>query len=187
VQDSIQISLHSFPERSTPKAGSFDTSPPNVSRWIKSLPLANLNESSRRIYSVLNQVNRLELDTKERFHFLEKLRQPVRQISEGLEESYAQETFPLSSGNLHASRINQLFQDAMALGYKLLAQDLLATRMHRFLAPLQRSRLCPAMHRALRYQGQFLLRSCQVYAPYPENTWSEINHLYTVRQSNGHG
>jgi len=180
MDDPVKISVLPLPQRKPPSVGSFDTRPATVKRWVDALPMASLKQSARQIYETLKEVNGLDIAPRERFAFLEQLRAPVAHISEELESRYIEAAFPLPTLEYRIASLNQKYQEVMATGYKLVLQDLLDPPPSPLRRLAQRGLVCTAVHRALRYMGQILLRCYQIYAPYPENTWREIHHLFEV-------
>jgi hypothetical protein len=151
-----------------------------VKRWIAALPLTDMSRSARRLYEMLGEVNGLDVDPGERYRLLEELREPIRQVSGGLEKRYLGDSFPLPASNYRIASLNRRFQHAMAIGYELVAQDLVDRPGGAYRRLFHSNMLCTALHRSLRYWGRMLLTCYQIYAPYPENTWREIHHLYQV-------
>ncbi len=181
MPDISNVSVVPFPPRSRPTERSFDTDPKRVQAWISQLPMANLGEATKAVFRALTEVNRLDTAPGTRLQFMETVRDPVRSLSEHLEKQFVNETFPLPKREGQIAALTRALQEEMALGYKLVLQDLLSQRSgHRWL--FQTAQLCVPLHRALHHMGQILLHCYQVYAPYPENTWREIHHLYQLAE-----
>ncbi len=185
MDEPMRISVLPLPERSAPTATSFDTRPTSVKSWVDSLPMASVKESARKVYEALKEVNQLDIAPKQRFGLLEQMRQPVGHISGELERRYVGASFPLPMVQYRIASLNQKFQEVMATGYKLVLAGLLEPAPSLLKRLVERPMICTAVHRALRYMGQILLRSYQIYGPYPENTWREIHHLFQFASSLG--
>jgi len=179
MSSSVQVSVVSLPRLRKPTTESFDTDPKRVREWVASLPMANLGQAAKLVFEALVEVNRLETGVDERFLFLEAIRDPVRTLSEALEGRFVDQTYPLPRREQKVAALTRAFQEGLALGYKLVVQQLLDSQPS-FRRLFQSSQMCTSLHRALRHMGQVLLHCYQVYAPYPENTWREVHHLYQV-------
>jgi hypothetical protein len=170
------LSTLQLPVRYKPRPGAFDTDPKHVRAWVRSLPLANSGETARRLFRALEEVNRLQIDPAERLKFLEACRGPMRHVADAMEAHYMGMAFPLAPKHRKVAELACTFQAAMAVGYMIVVSDLhLVTGLP---AMLQRPLLVTAVQRALRHLGQVLLRSYQIYSPYPRNVWREIHQLY---------
>ncbi len=174
----LRVSVLPLPKRTKPDKGSFDISPAHLRRWIAALPSDDLSRAARGLYELLVELSTLEIDPTERFRVLEDLRDPVREVSQRLARSYAGANFPLPAQRYRAASLNRRFQDLMATGYKQVTEDVLAHRERAHRRLFGASLHCTALHRALRYMGRLLLTCYEIYAPYPENSWRDIHHLY---------
>lgn len=143
----------------------FDPRPAQVETWIRDLPLANLGESSRRLYEALNEMQTEELPADQRFRTLEVLKTPIDNILDAMKVHYVGKPFPLSEKSRQTVALSQALMRQMSQGY---SKTLSAGGKHSALAS----------QRALSYLGEMLLRAYQVYAPYPVGVWREIHTLY---------
>lgn len=150
----------------------FDPRPAQVEHWIKELPLANLGESSRRLYEALSVIQTLDMPVEQRFRLLEQLRPPVDAVLEAMKVHYVGKPFPLPDKSRQTVALSQALMNQMAQGYR---STLAATGKH----------LTLATQRGLMYFGQMLLRAYQVYAPYPVGVWREIHALYRQAEARG--
>ena len=167
-------------EQAAPGPDSFDISPRRAKAWVESLPVANSGEFARLLFAALSEVNALRFDLGERFKFMELMRTPVSLISGILEGHYMGKPFPLPARVRHVAELSREFQSLMAEGYKILLNDI---GRRAALAPMIRRRVfATAVHRAIRYLSRTLLKSYQLYAPYPENIWHELHQLYRLAE-----
>ncbi|MBI5040520.1 MAG: hypothetical protein HZB57_04775 [Gammaproteobacteria bacterium] len=150
----------------------FDPRPAQVEQWIKELPLANLGESSRRLYEALHSIQTLELPADQRFRLLEQLRPPIDTALDAMKVHYVGKPFPLADKSRQTVALSQVLMQQMAQGYR----STLATGG---------KHLTLATQRGLTYFGQMLLRAYQVYAPYPDGVWREIHGLYQQAEARG--
>jgi len=96
VASNMYEELLNIPEQSKPTSGSFDPRPKQVEAWVASLPMANIGESARLIYTTLCEINRLSMPAHDRYKSMELLRKPVYQITEVLKTHYISQNLPLS-------------------------------------------------------------------------------------------
>ncbi len=165
-------------EQVAPGRDSFDISPRRAKVWVESLPVANSGETARLLFAALSEVNGLRFDVGDRYKFLELMRAPVSLISRILERHYMGKPFPLPARDRQVAELSREFQSLMAEGYKILLKDIEGRAA---LAPIIRRRLfATVVHRAIRYLSRTLVKSYQLYAPYPENIWHELHQLYRL-------
>jgi hypothetical protein len=160
------------PSQKEPDKASFDVRPKFIAKWIANLPMANLGETSRMVFKAVVEINRLQLPIRDRYKSLEALREPGQYITESLEKHFAGRPLPLNEKNRKVSELARAITSELALGYKIVARQLAAEKN-----PDQKL-LHSALHRATSYLGLLLLRSYQVYAPYPRNVWRELHTIY---------
>lgn len=148
--------------------------------WLDALPMADSASVAQQLYQALYTLNRMALDAHERLALMELYRGPVAATSDSLQFHFAHLSLPLRP------RIKQLadflvqLHMEMAYGYKHVVQAGLRARR-----PAEDEGLLLAVERAIRYLGEVLLRSYQVYMPSPPGVWREIHGLY--RFAEGHG
>jgi hypothetical protein len=171
----MRLDFHT-PARSQPGPESFDVSPKRVRVWVEGLPIANSGETARLLFVALKDVNALEVRPPYRFRFLESLRGPVEHLSAALERHYIGKPFPLSARDQRVAELGRAFQSLMATGYEILIEDL--ATLPGLVLVSKRRMLAIAVHRAVRYLSRTLLKSYQLYAPYPDNVWRDIHQVY---------
>ncbi len=168
-----QIGLE-IPERNKPDKASFDIRAKNLEPWIADLPRANLGETARLIYRVLKDSSNLQYSYQERIFFLEKMREPVFYITSTMKKYYVGVSFPLADKNYKVASACREILSALAIGYKITIEDLLANS---FLFT-DKKLLSKLIHRCLSSLGHVLLTAYQAYEPYPKDIWADIHKLY---------
>lgn len=168
-----QIGL-TIAERHTPTKQSFDYRSTSVDKWIQSLPVGNIGETARQVYSALYEVNRLKISWKDRQKFLEHLRESVQYVQNSLVKRYTGMPLPLPSKTQRIAALSQTLYLEMALGYKTAIEEMLGSS---FLTRDNKA-LTELLHRAVRYLSQAILTAYQIYAPHPVNTWFELHMLF---------
>lgn len=161
-------------ERSKPGKDAFDYRASHIEQWVKDLPMGNIGETARQVYEALHEVNRLAIAWKDRYRFLELLREPVQYVQRSLTQRLASATFPLPEKVQRIANLSQSLSNEMALGYKTAIEEMLASS---FLSRDNKA-MTVMLHRAIRYLSQAMLSCYQSYRPHPENSWRELNALY---------
>lgn len=160
--------------RRKPEKDSFDYRSASVEQWTQELPVGNIGETARLVYEALHQVNRLAISWKERYRFLELLREPVNYIQTSLVRRYTGFAFPLPEKTQRIANLAKTLSSEMALGYKSAIEEMLGSSFLR----RDNKALTILIHRAIRYLSQAQLISYQTYAPHPKGSWSELHSLY---------
>jgi cyclic-di-GMP-binding protein len=165
----------SLPPRAETPDANIDIRPAEVERWLKGLPLLNVNESTQLLTRQLVGFNRMVLDDKLRLRLLESLRAPIQHVSQALQKTYLSLPLPLTDKTRQTvNQVRQLHNE-MAFGYKLIAFNSTATtqldQAHKVVVGM-------AIHRGIRYLTELLFRNYELYSPPPEGTWYEIHQLY---------
>jgi len=167
----------SVPPISARNAADVELDPSRFGKWLESLPLLNVAESGRKLFSTLSTHNRISFDDAQRLKLLELFRQPVRQISLELTKQYVGLPLPLAEKHKSIAEQNRQFQLEMANGYKRLALNATARNDAIGDGAIQAT-LAFVIQRAIRHLTEVLAVSFQTYSPYPAQVWREIHALY---------
>lgn len=164
-----------LPPRGDSPVSGVDPRPVDVERWLASLPMLNVAETTQHLARYLIGLNRSTLDDRQRLQVLELFRAPVQHVSRELARTYVGLPLPLpDKARQTAQQVRQL-QTEMAYGYKLVTFN--STAMAR-LDDRDRAWLAVAIQRAIRSLTGLLFRHYEIYTPPPEGTWYEIHQLY---------
>ncbi|MCK4742708.1 MAG: hypothetical protein KAT25_02685 [Sulfuriflexus sp.] len=177
MSEIVDLTGLAIPAQQSADKTSFDVRPKFMEKWITSLPMANLGETSRLVFKAVVEINRLDMPVQQRYKAMELLRKPCHYIVESLEKHFAGRPLPLNKRNRKISELARALLSELAVGYKIIArQTETSSRPDLKL-------LTSALHRAMSYQGLLLLRSYQVYAPYPRGIWKELHTIYHFIES----
>lgn len=177
MSEIIDLTGLTIPAQQNADKTSFDVRPKFMEKWITSLPMANLGETSRLVFKAVVEINRLDMPVPQRYKAMELLRKPCHYIVESLEKHFAGRPLPLNKRNRKISELARALLSELAVGYKIIArQTETSSRPDLKL-------LTTALHRSMSYQGLLLLRSYQVYAPYPRGIWKELHTIYHFIES----
>jgi hypothetical protein len=149
--------------------------PARVEKLLSELPMLNVVETSRKLFSMININNRIEIEDRVRFELLELYRRPVHDLANELQKQYLGQPLPLTDRQKVAAEQNRQFQMEMAFGYKRLVQNA-ATGQATGEQPSQEMAI--AIQRAIRYLAEAIAISYEIYSPYPIGASQEIHALY---------
>jgi len=180
AQDKGQLGLD-IAQRSKPGKDTFDYRAASTEQWIQNLPMGNIGETARLVYETLHEVNRLAISWKDRFRFLELLRQPYHYVQTSLNRHFVGMSFPLSNKSQRIATLAVTLSSEMALGYKTAIEEMLGSS---FLSRDSKA-MTVMIHRAIRYISQSMLISYQTYAAHPGSCWRELNALYLYAEHKG--
>lgn len=185
-----QLDLSQKPENSAPpvfalpswrtSAWVVETRPAEAEAWLAALPLTDSVQAAQQIYQALFTLNRMPLEADDRLVLMELYRKPVAAVAAGLQPHFARLSLPLKPRLKQlADFLCQLHME-MAHGYKHVVQAGLSERK-----PWESEAFLLALERAIRYLGEVLLRSYQVYMPSPPGIWKEIHGFYRYAEQHG--
>ena len=157
--------------------------PKKVKAWVDGLPKMNVGESAKRLYSAIQELNRLKTDSETRFQLMEIMRGPIHYICQSLEKHFLNKAVVLPPKEAKIASLAQALQNHLATGYKAVTMQTLPRVKN---MDKEAKKLCQkAIHRAIAEQSQVLLRSFQLYYPAPPNFWREMHLLYLIAQRFG--
>ena len=169
----LSLSVPAISARSTAEV---ELQPLKVKQWLEELPLLNVAETSRKLFSALSVHNRIEFDAKLRAELLEFFRVPITQITRELSKQYIGLPLPLSDKHKSIAEQHRQLQMEMAYGYKRVVQNSADK-------PDANPRdLARAIQRAIRYLTGVLVASYETYSSYPQGAWKEIHALYAYSE-----
>ena len=152
-----------------------ETKPAKVEKWLAELPLLNVADTARRLFTNLSMYNRMAIEDRDRFKLLELYRYPISQLSRELRKQYIGQPMPLSEKYKTIAEQNRQFATELAYGYKRLVSHALDDAAADKLSQQEQA---IAIGRSIGYLTEVLLISYQIYAPHPPGVWQEIHALY---------
>ena len=162
------------PNRTLPDNEAFNIRPRKLSAWINALPRANLGETAKQIYIVLQQTNQLAYPYQDRLRFLETIREPLEYVTRSMKKHFIGVSLPLPDKSYKIASITKELYSCMATGYKIALEDTLANNLMIF----DKKALATLTHRSINYMGQNFLTAYQSYSPFPDKYWGELHKLY---------
>lgn len=162
------------PNRTMPDNKAFNIRPRKLSAWVNALPRANLGETAKQIYIVLQQTNQLAYPYQDRLRFLEILREPLEYVTRSMKKHFIGVSLPLPDKSYKIASITKELYSSMATGYKIALEDTLANNLMIF----DKKSLATLTHRSINYIGQNFLTAYQSYSPFSDKYWEELHKLY---------
>ena len=149
--------------------------PKKMADWIEALPKINVGESSRLLYNAIQELNRYQIDTKNRYLILEQMRSTIHYVCKSLGKHFLNQSIVLDEKETKIANLAQAMQNHLAIGYKIVLLDTLSQKT----ADAAKLRAY-ATHRAISELSENLLRCYQLYYPTPKGLWQELHQLYLL-------
>jgi hypothetical protein len=140
--------------------------------------MANIGETARLLFGALDELNHLDIPSQQRLKALELLHKPVLYVTDRMKRHFVDQTLPLARKNLKIAHLSREMSHSLATGYKILVSEQ-AGGGGRGDSKL----LATAIHRALKQLGLVLLKTYQVYEPFPGTVWQEVHTLYRFAEN----
>jgi len=144
-----------------------DSQPKAFSRWLQTLPKANLGELAKQVYNALLELNQLITPEDNRLALLDLLRGEVLFICQQLESELLSQPILLDKRTRQIARLCQSLQEYLAAGYKLvILEQAKAGNINRNYKVLGL-----ALQRMLHTLRALLMRSCQLHRAPAAGLW----------------
>ena len=154
----------------------------DVARWAAKLPATQVNRTSALLYNALPEISRLQTTPNTRLKMLEHLRPYVQSSTQGLSQTFLNQSLRLNEEAMRAAIIAQALQKHMSSGYVRVIQDLLNAKAVADLSKSKHLELIQALHRALTGMSMQLLLSSQLYTQVSAQLWLNIHTLFQLAQ-----
>jgi hypothetical protein len=177
--ESIVLPSFVLPPQQT-SAWVVETDPTEAAAWLAALPLADSVQAAQQIYQALFTLNRMSLEADDRLVLMELYRKPVAVIAAGLQPHFARLSLPLRPRLKQLADFLRQLHMEMAHGYKHVLKAGLNERK-----PWESDAYLLALERSIRYLGEVLLRSYQVYMPSPPGVWKEMHGFFRYAEQHG--
>jgi hypothetical protein len=159
-----------------------DLNPKALQAWREGLPLTNLQETTRQVFTLLRDANRLQIPEKSRQLLLDALRPQIDYISGALTKGAQGHAHPLPEKMTRLVQLNQELLSEAAIGYKIIVREMLGKR---FVFGGRGRALGDALQAVLHYLGRIVLESYRTYVPFPEGLWGEVHATYAIAEERG--
>ncbi len=170
----------SIPTQTLSSCPEVNLSPLEVSRWCKDLPVADIGLTTKKLFHVLSDCNKVALEPNDRFQILELFSTPLHIIFRSLHKHYTHQTKRLTKHQLIIANLAQTLQIEMSNGYKLVVEQIMqksSTEIKKTLLPI-------ALQRIVHHINQIIFHNYQLYSALPKGTWKELHLAYKLAEAN---
>ena len=181
MEQAAQTVRLKLPEQDLPHLTVGADQPRKLQQWVDALPVMNMGETARQLYEFIQELNRLQLDSRQRYQLLEIVRPSILLVCDSLQKHYLNQALVLPEKARRVASLAQSLQGHLANGYKLVA----VRGMRKVKDKAVRRAVATAIHRAMTALGDTLLRCYQLYFSCPRHLWLELHQLYLLAETNG--
>ena len=154
--------------------------PRQVKKWIKALPMINLDAASKQTFQLIAASNRQTYSVKQRFASIELL-QPLSKIFLDHHRRYlACQTFPLSPAANEIFQLQQNMNSELAIAFKIIISEVVQGD-----AKLDQKKLLHCLFKAISHLQHQYIASLLMYQEVPSSLWHDICQLYRVADHYG--
>lgn len=151
-----------------------------LERWAAELPIGNTTVAAHQMLEMLKSLNRSRYSGKERIQLHNSLRPVFHELVFAIRQPLRQASIPLDRQLLYRVALLQNLLEQMATGYKLVVSEFAMTpNIKEYDAFL----LTEAVYLAMSYLNQRLVDAYSMYAPEPNQVWSDLNQLYQFAEA----
>ncbi len=147
-----------------------------VAAWLETLPKANLGQSTRGLYTAINELNRVRLTPGRRLELLERLRPAIEFVASGLRRHYLGQPVPLPEQAKKVALLAQELYAQLAVGYELCAHAMLQSSRPAGVSNPEQA-LATALHRAATAHTANLMRGCELYRRPASGCWHALHQI----------
>ncbi|OED39133.1 hypothetical protein AB833_16470 [Chromatiales bacterium (ex Bugula neritina AB1)] len=165
------------PGQQAPTDQSFPTAVEAVAQWLDAQPAPSGIAGVHNLTRALQHSNRLENSPQQRLKIVQLFAERAHTAMPYLNSRYLGLDLPLRAEEQQAfNQSIQLLQE-LSYSYKIILLDVLQRR-----GQLTRKQRLPVIYQAMKYIGQSLLRSAQIYQNWPNRSWRDLNTLYILAE-----
>ncbi len=150
----------------------------SLSQWIAALPKANIGETSRQIYQLIHDSNKLLLSPEQRNCVIASISETSSFITDSMRKHYIGTTVALSNKQQKIANFSQALDVEIAIAYKTIIEDLIIDEK------FQNKLLTRAINACMHYFFKIQTRCYQLYRDLPTGMWHEIHLLYQLAEQN---
>lgn len=158
----------------------FELTPRKVALWVKNLPMANVGDSSQRVYRLLVDINQAILDADKRLSILNTIEPVASKLIASLEKQYINNRIALTEKQKKVAALLQAIQTELSIGYHSVIESYFGEID---LKRSQRKQMATALLLAIKFHGHVILRCYQLYASIPKRVWRELYCLYQISRN----
>ncbi len=153
-----------------------ELTPKQINLWVEQLPVANLGESSQRVYRLLVDANQTILEADLRLSLLNIIEPVVHNLIDSLERQFINNHISLTDKQKKIAALVQAIQTELSIGYHTVIESIVIDGVKN----AKKKILAKSIALAIKYHGLVILRCYQLYASVPGRIWREIYLLYQL-------
>lgn len=172
-----------IPEQHIPTKDSIDIRPQAVQRWVDELPLGDVGEAARRLFLMLQQLNRLKFAPDLRADLLEIISPPFETVLNSVVRHYSGLSFPLPQKSVRIAKFaTRLLAERVIAHHAVLngregTSWLFRTTHHQLWVQ--------SIHHMIVYLNQILGNYRIIHRPSPAGVWLALHQLYLQALQHG--
>jgi len=146
--------------------------------WAAKLPMADMGEMTRRLYTGISKLNRDPIPPSDRIEATEVLLPYVQMVLENLDRHFFVRSLPLPERSSKIFELKQSLLMEVAGSYQLSALEILTK------SSISKKKALLSIGRAISIMSQVLMNGYEVYAKPKKSLWHDIHHLYLLSCEN---
>ncbi|MFK8028043.1 MAG: hypothetical protein AB8C40_08285 [Gammaproteobacteria bacterium] len=154
--------------------------PRQVKKWIKALPMINLDTASKQTYQLIAASNRQTYAAKQRFASIELLQPLSKTFLDHHRRYLACQTFPLSPAANEIFKLQQNLNSELAIAFKIIISEVVQGD-----AKIDQKKLLHCIYKAISHLQHQYVASLLMYQEVPVSLWHDICQLYRVAEHYG--
>lgn len=154
--------------------------PRQVKKWIKELPMINLDTASKQTFQLIAASNRQSYPVKQRFSSIELLLPLSKTFLDHHRRYLACQTFPLSPSATEMFQLQQSMNAELAIAFKIIISEVVQGD-----AKLDQKKLLHCIYNAISHLQHQYVASLLMYQEIPSSLWHDICQLYRVAEHYG--
>ncbi len=154
--------------------------PRQVKKWIKELPMINLDTASKQTFQLIAASNRQSYPVKQRFASIELLLPLSKTFLDHHRRYLACQTFPLSPSATEIFQLQQNMNSELAIAFKIIISEVVQGD-----ARLDQKKLLHCIYNAISHLQHQYVASLLMYQEIPKSLWHDICQLYRVAEHYG--
>ena len=168
-----------IPRQELDHSSFFECNEKALQLWLDELPMANLGETTRKLYQALNELNQVRTLPALRMSLLEKLRSPLHYVSRALSKHYLNQPIVLPPQARKVADLAQTLHQQLAIGYTIVATHTAALGKRSGVSK-PKQLIADALHRAITDYTLNMQRHYQLYEPVQQDVWHNLHQFYCL-------
>lgn len=179
--DTIKLKI---PRQDRETSSFFELEAASVEQWVTQLPMANIGQTTRQLFTALTELNQIKLQPPIRMAILDTLRVPIHYVSQSLSKHYLNKPIVLPEQPRKVADLAQALHSQLATGYTIVATHSAALGIRLGLGKAKEL-IGTALHRAITEHTVNLQRHFQLYEPVEAGSWHTLHQYYSLAQQQG--